>query len=149
MKLVNPTFLAMIDDMFYMLPFNDRARMERLQKKALVAQEMATLLAKVDEDLHQRDTIKQLWDCWLRYLEVDSVRAAATAGAVVHRGLESRFGRRTLPQEEQPHPSQAEGAAGCSGEDRGGRDSDTTAGAHSGSGSDRFFHPPPFTLSDP
>jgi hypothetical protein len=45
-KLVNPNFLAMIDDLFYMLSFNDRARMESLQKKALVKQEMATFLAQ-------------------------------------------------------------------------------------------------------
>ncbi len=49
MNLVNPSFLAMIDEMFYMLPFHDRARMEALQKKALVEQERATFLAKMDE----------------------------------------------------------------------------------------------------
>jgi hypothetical protein len=77
----------------------------------------------VDEDLHYPDTMKQLLACWVRYLEVDSVRAAAIAGAAVHRGLESRFCRRTLSQEEQlqqPLLSQAEEAAGGIAEDRGG-----------------------------
>ncbi len=46
--------------------------------------------------------------------------SAATAAAAVHHGLESRFCRRTLSQEEQPIPSQAEEAAGGSAEDWGG-----------------------------
>ncbi len=51
--------------------------MEVLQKKALIEAEMATFLAKVDKDLRQPDTMKQIRPCWVRYLKVDSVLNAA------------------------------------------------------------------------
>ncbi len=52
--------------------------MEALQKKALVEAEMATFLAKMDEDLHQPDTMKQLRaGTRIRRLEASQALAAA------------------------------------------------------------------------
>ncbi len=130
--------------MFYLLPFNDKARMEALQKLAHVEGEMATFLAKMEEDLRQRDTISQLQAGWLLYLEKDSVRAGVQMVVVV----EARFGQRRLSQQESEKEGERSQAGGSAEEEELEAGAAAPRGSQSSS-SHRLFQPPPHTLSDP
>ena len=137
--------------MFYLLPFNDKARMDALHKQRLISANMATFLSNVNADLSRHDTMDQLRTGWLKYLKYDSTRASA--GLVVPSSVESRF-RRSLPISEnadggQNSPEAASAAGGGPGrairdrtpvtpsQDHAGQGAD-----NSGSNSDRSFHPP-------
>ena len=66
---LNSTSLAIIDDMFFRLPFSDIVRMEKVHKRAGVQKEVATFLCDIKADLAQPRLMSDLRKGWETYIE--------------------------------------------------------------------------------
>lgn len=66
---LNSTSLAIIDDMFFRLPFPDIVRMEKVHESAGVQKEVATFLCDIKTDLAQPRLMGDLRKGWETYIE--------------------------------------------------------------------------------